>query len=158
MGLLCPFRAQLGPRLTQCGLGQGLYFRTKWRLHPSSRLVTINMGQILGGGGCTLCSGGSWVPIEHKVAWTEAYLHTKWHIDASSRLATITRRPTSGDRRARRQFQATGQPVSRTQASDATTSRLPRYEAKCVQRRCLQCGSVPLRSDIKGTELPLPIY
>jgi len=34
------------------------------------------------------------------------------------------------------------------------TSRLPRYEAKCVQRRCLQCGSVPLRSDIKGTELP----
>jgi len=34
------------------------------------------------------------------------------------------------------------------------TSRLPRYEAKCVQRRCFQCGSVPLRSDIKGTELP----
>jgi len=34
------------------------------------------------------------------------------------------------------------------------TSRLPRYEAKCVQRRCFQCGSVALRSDIKGTELP----
>jgi len=30
------------------------------------------------------------------------------------------------DRTARRQFQATGQPVSRTQASDAMTSRLPR--------------------------------
>jgi len=44
--------------------------------------------------------------------------------------------------------------VSRTQASDAMTSRLPRYEAKCVQRRCFQCGSVPLRSDIKGTERP----
>jgi len=43
--------------------------------------------------------------------------------------------------------------VSRTQASDAMTYRLPRYEAKCVQRRCFQCGSVPLRSDIKGTEL-----
>ena len=28
-----------------------------------------------------------------------------------------------------------------------------RYEAKCVQRRCFQCGSVPLRSDIKGTGL-----
>jgi len=41
---------------------------------------------------------------------------------------------------------------------DAMTSRLPRYEAKCLQRRCFQCGSVPLRSDIKGTELPLPIY
>jgi len=28
------------------------------------------------------------------------------------------------------------------------TSRLPRYEAKCVQRRCFQWGAVPLRSDI----------
>jgi len=34
------------------------------------------------------------------------------------------------------------------------TSRLPRYEVKCVQRRCFKCGSVPVRSDIKGTELP----
>ena len=25
---------ELGPRLTQCGMGRGLYFRTKWRLHP----------------------------------------------------------------------------------------------------------------------------
>ena len=37
-------------------------------------------------------------------------------------------------------------------------SRLPRYEAKCVQRKCFQWRSVPLRSDIKGTEQPLPIY
>ena len=65
-----------------------------------------------------------------------------------------TRRPASADRTARRQFQATGQPVSRTQASDAMTSRLPSYEAKCVQRRCFQCGPVSLRSDIKGMELP----
>ena len=65
-----------------------------------------------------------------------------------------TRRPASTDRTARRQFQATGQPLSQTQASDAMTSRLPRYEAKSVQRRCFQWGSVPLRSDIKGTELP----
>ena len=65
-------------------------FRTKWRLHPSSRLATINMGQKLGGGGCALCSGGSWVSIEHKVAWAEAYLHTKCqcHLSPSSRLAT----------------------------------------------------------------------
>jgi len=33
--------------------------------------------------------GGSWVPIEHKVAWAEAYLHTKWHLSPSSRLATM---------------------------------------------------------------------
>ena len=52
------------------------------------------------------------------------------------------------------QFQATGQPESWTQASDAMRSRLPRYEAKCVQRRCFQWGSVPLHSNIKGTELP----
>ena len=70
----------------------------------------------------------------------------------------ITTTPASADRIARRQFQATGQPVSQTQASDAMTSRLPCYEAKCVQHRCFHCGSVPLRSDIKGTELPLPIY
>jgi len=44
--------------------------------------------------------------------------------------------------------------ANRRQASDAMTSRLPRHEANCVQRRFFQCGSVPLRSDIKGTELP----
>ena len=64
-----------------------------------------------------------------------------------------TRRPASTDRTARRQFQA-GQPVSRTQASDAMTSRLSRYDAKSVQRRCFQRGSIRLLSDIKGTELP----
>jgi len=64
----------------------------------------------------------------------------------------------SADRTVRRQFQATGQLVCRTQVSDTITSRLPHYEAKCVQRRSFQWGSIPLRSDIKGTELPLPIY
>ena len=29
------------------------------------------------------------VPIEHNVAWADAYLRTKWHLDPSSRLATI---------------------------------------------------------------------
>jgi len=47
------------------------------------------MGQKLGGsGGRALCSGGSWLPIEHKVAWDEAYLHTKCHLSPFSRLAT----------------------------------------------------------------------
>jgi len=69
-------------------------------------------------------------------------------------LTTVTRRPASADRTAHCQFQATGQPVSQAQASDAMTSWLPRYEAKCVQCRCFQCGSVPLHTDIKGTELP----
>jgi len=76
-----------------------------------------------------------------------------YSLRTASYLRMNTRRPASADRTARRQFQATGQPVSRTQANDAMTSRLPRYEAKCVQRRCFRWGSVPLRSDIKGTEL-----
>jgi len=82
-------------------------------------------------------------------------LHRSCTCSRRLQTANRTRRPASADRTARRQFQATGQPISRTQASDAMTSRLPRYEAKCVQRRCFQCRSVPLRSDnIKGTELP----
>jgi len=79
---------------------------------------------------------------------------TTFRSDTATPNRNKTRRPASADRTGRRQFQATGQPVSRTQASDAMTSRPPRYEAKCVQRRYFQRGSVPLRSDIKGTELP----
>jgi len=45
------------------------------------------MGKKLGGA-VPFRSGGSWVPIKHKVAWTEAYCHTKWHVSLSSRLAT----------------------------------------------------------------------
>ena len=56
-GLLCPFRGRAGPPLTHCGLGRGLYIRAKWRLHPSSRLVTTDMDRKLGavpilGGSC----------------------------------------------------------------------------------------------------------
>jgi len=36
--------------------------------------------------------GESWVPIQHNVAWAEAYLRTKWHLDPSNRLATIHQR------------------------------------------------------------------
>jgi len=35
-----------------------------------------------------LYSGGSWVPIEHKVASAEAYLHAKCHLSPASCLAT----------------------------------------------------------------------
>ena len=34
-------------------------------------------GPKIGWGQC-FCSGGSWVPIKHKVAWAEANLHTRW--------------------------------------------------------------------------------
>jgi len=65
-----------------------VYFRTKRRLHPSSHLATIDMGQKLGGLVWPF-SGGSLVNIERNVASAEAYLRTKWHLDASSWLATI---------------------------------------------------------------------
>ena len=35
---------ELGPHLTQCGLGEA-DLRTKWQLDPSSRLATIDMGR-----------------------------------------------------------------------------------------------------------------
>ena len=38
-------------------------------------------------GGLCPFFGGSWVPILHNEAWTEAYLHAKWRLDPSSRLA-----------------------------------------------------------------------
>ena len=39
-----------------------VYFRTKWRLNPSSRLATIDMGQKLGGGSAPFLGGGSVSP------------------------------------------------------------------------------------------------
>ena len=71
-------------------------------------------------------------------------------------LSDSTGRPASADWTAPRQFEATGQPVSRTQASNAMTSRLPRYEAKCVQCRYFQCETVPLHS--RERSCPQPIY
>jgi len=44
------------------------------------------MGQKLGA--LSLFGEGSWVRIQHNVAWAEAYLPSKWHLDPSSRLAT----------------------------------------------------------------------
>jgi len=46
-GLLCPFRGQLGLRLCNVAWAE-VYFRTKWRLHPSSRLATLDMNGKLG--------------------------------------------------------------------------------------------------------------
>ena len=51
--------------------GDEVYFRNNWRLHTSSRLATIDMGQKLGGSACRF-SRGIWVPIEHNIAWVKA--------------------------------------------------------------------------------------
>ena len=40
---LCPFgEGELGPHLTQCGQGRGLYLHAKFHLDPSNRLVTVH--------------------------------------------------------------------------------------------------------------------
>ena len=82
-GLLRPFRGWLGTRPIQSGLGRGLLpYQVASTIHPAVWPIAVDMGQMLGWGGCALFSGGSWVPINHKVAWAEAYLHTKWHLDS----------------------------------------------------------------------------
>ena len=49
-GLLCPFRGSWD-LVKYIVAWTEVYFRTKWRLHPSSRLATTDMGQKLGGVG-----------------------------------------------------------------------------------------------------------
>jgi len=63
-----------------------------------------------------------------------------------------TRRPASADKTARRQFQATGQPVSRTQARDAMTSRLLRCEATQVLQ--MRVGPFAFRYQGNGAATP----
>jgi len=57
-GCCAPFGRELGPQLTQCDLGRGLYLRIKWHLIPSSRLATTDTGRKWRG----LCPKG-YVPI-----------------------------------------------------------------------------------------------
>jgi len=124
-GLLCRFfRGELGPHVTQYGLGRGLTpyqvaswsmqpfahntwdkiggggavlpvfggacapSNTMWRLNPSSRLATTDMGRKLGVGCCFFGGGRAGSP-SNTVAGAEAYLRTKFHVDPSNRLATI---------------------------------------------------------------------
>jgi len=87
-GCCAAFVEGAGSRLTQCGLGQRLDFCTKWRLHPSSRLASIDMNRKLGA--CApFKEGGGLRPHLTQRRLAEVYLCTKWHLDPSSRLATI---------------------------------------------------------------------
>ena len=72
-GAMCPFRGSWNPRLIQCGLGRGLL------LYQLASSPIQPFGHKTGWGGCSLLFGRSWVHMEHKVAWAEAYLHTKSH-------------------------------------------------------------------------------
>jgi len=52
------------------------------------RLATVDMCRKEAGMLCPF-PWGSWVPIQHSVAWADAYLCAKWHLDPSNRLVTI---------------------------------------------------------------------
>jgi len=52
VGDVVPFWEELGPHLTQCGMGRGLTPYTKWHrwhLDPSSHLATTDMGRTVRG-------------------------------------------------------------------------------------------------------------
>ena len=81
-----PLLRELGPRLTERGLGRDLlpYQVASSSIQPFGH----NRHGPKIGWGCAPFFWPSWVLIEHKVAWAEAYLHTKWHHSPLSRLAT----------------------------------------------------------------------
>ena len=65
-GLLCPFRGELGPRLTQCGLSRGLlpYQVVSSSIQPFGH--NRHEPKI---GGCAPFRGEQRNPIQHNVAW-----------------------------------------------------------------------------------------
>ena len=83
-----PLSREMGPRLVQRGLSRCLlpYKAASSFIQPFGH---NRHGPKIGWQWMCLFSGGSWVHIEHNVAWAKTYLHTKWHLDPSSRLATI---------------------------------------------------------------------
>jgi len=48
------------------------------------RLATVDTGRKVGGGAPVPLFVGSWLPIQHNVAWAEAHLRTNWHFDPSN--------------------------------------------------------------------------
>jgi len=86
-GLLCPFRALLGPRLIQYGLGRGLL--TYQVASSSIQSFGLN-GHWTKIGGCAPFGEGKLGPhLTHSRLGCEAYLRGKYDLDPSSRFATI---------------------------------------------------------------------
>ena len=81
---MCPFRGALETCLIQCCLCRCLlpYQVASSSIQPFGH---NRHEPKIGWSGCAFFLEGSWVPIEHKVAWAEAYLPyqvTKWHLSS----------------------------------------------------------------------------
>jgi len=83
-----PLPGELGPHLTQCGLGRGLspYQVASWSIQPFGHYIGRKLGAIP-------LLGGELGPHLTQCRLGRAYLHTKWYLDPSSRLATIDMGP-----------------------------------------------------------------
>ena len=98
------------------------------------------------------------IPVASANCWAKLAVLKIGNLQAA--LQHFTRRPASADRTARRQFQATGQPVNRTQvtqASDAMTSRLPRYRRSVCHAGASNAGRSLCVQISRERSYPLPI-
>ena len=71
VGAAVPLSRRAGTPSNTCGLGRGLlpYQVASSSIQPFGQ---NKHGPKIEWGGCALFSAGSWVPIEHKVAWAKA--------------------------------------------------------------------------------------
>ena len=105
------------------------------------------------------------IPLESQLIvlqlcrWEFLYNETLQHTYSPllSKLAW-TRRPACADRTARRQFQATGQIVSRTQASDAMMSPLRAMKRSVCNAGASNAGRSLCVQISRERSYPLPIY
>jgi len=87
------------------------------------RLTTIDIGR-KEGAAVSLSVWGSWVPIEHNVAWAEVYLPTNFHLDPSNRLAIIHQHHRQRDRQDNGPIGGTAQTVLQTVVQKTRTKRI----------------------------------
>jgi len=95
-GCYAPFAGgAVSPSNTTCP-GAEVFFRTKWRLHPSSRKATIDMGQKFGGAVPFLWELGLHLTQSHLSRGLP--VHAMFHLDPSNCFATVHQHHRQTDR------------------------------------------------------------
>jgi len=123
------------------------YGREQTHTHTQTRVTTIHFASSTTHAKCNNNNNGCGVVL--------------WYISAILQyigLIILTRRPASADRTARRLGQVVEVNVAQHDTDDQYNATVDRWSCHLPNRNkqctCFQCGSLPLRSDIKGTELP----